>query len=135
MSSDFYKGRPMSPHLQIYKLQMTSVLSIFHRISGFFLYLGAFLWTGWLVGLASGPEWYMWTQSIALHPLGLIVLLGWSFVLFYHLLNGIRHLMWDAGYGLDIPTATKMGWVVIISAVVLTALTWIQAMVWGALWS
>ena len=77
----------------------------------------------------------MWVQSIALHPLGIVILVGWSFVLFYHLLNGIRHLMWDAGFGLDIPTANKMGWIVIVSTIILTALTWIQALVWGALWS
>lgn len=135
MSPDSEKERPLSPHLQIYKPQMTSVLSIFHRISGIVLFFGAFLWTGWLVGLASGPECYDWVQGFALHPLGILVLVGWSFVLFYHLLNGIRHLMWDAGIGVDIPTATKTGWIVIVSTVVLTALTWVQAIVWGVLWS
>lgn len=135
MSSDFFEGRPTSPHLQIYKPQMSSVLSISHRISGFFLYLGAFLWAGWLVGLASGPEWYNCVQGLALSPLGIVVLVGWSFVLFYHLLNGIRHLMWDAGIGIDIPTANRMGWIVVVSAVILTILTWVQAFVWGVLWS
>jgi succinate dehydrogenase / fumarate reductase cytochrome b subunit len=126
---------PISPHLQIYKPQITSVLSILHRISGFFLFLGSFIWSGWLIGLASGPECYVWVQDMALHPLGLIVLVGWSFVLFYHILNGIRHLMWDAGIGVDINTATKTGWVVIFGTMSLTILTWIQAILWGVLWS
>ena len=126
---------PISPHLQIYKPQITSVLSILHRISGFFLFLGSFVWSGWLIGLASGPECYVWVQDMALHPLGLIVLVGWSFVLFYHILNGIRHLMWDAGIGVDINTATKTGWVVVFGTMSLTILTWIQAILWGVLWS
>jgi succinate dehydrogenase / fumarate reductase cytochrome b subunit len=126
---------PISPHLQIYKPQITSVLSILHRISGFFLFLGSFIWSGWLIGLASGPECYVWVQDMALHPLGLIVLVGWSFVLFYHILNGIRHLMWDAGIGVDINTATKTGWVVVLGTMSLTILTWIQAILWGVLWS
>ncbi len=127
--------RPLSPHLQIYKPQITSVLSIFHRLTGIAMFFGTFLWVGWLVCLAVGPYAYACAQEIMLHPIGLLILLAWSFALFYHLFNGIRHLMWDAGLGLDMETVSRTGWIVVISSALLTVITWTQAVLWGDFWS
>lgn len=129
------KNRPLSPHLQIYKPQITSVLSIFHRLTGVVLFFGTFLWIGWLFSLAMGPYAYAYAQEIMLHPLGLVALFLWSFVLFYHLLNGVRHLLWDMGIGLDMETVNKTGWMIIGGSVVLTVITWLQAILWGDFWS
>lgn len=129
------KERPLSPHLQIYRPQITSVLSIFHRMSGVFLFLGSFLWAYWLYAISQGIESYEVAQECMLHPLGLAILVGWTAMLFYHLLNGIRHLMWDAGHGFDLPTMRKTGWIVVTSTVFLTTVTWVQAFLWGEFWS
>lgn len=118
------ENRPLSPHLQIYRPQLTSVLSISHRITGILLSLGTFAVVLWVLALASGPERYGQFMAVAAHPIGLIFLVVWSFALFFHLLNGIRHLLWDAGWLLDLPGAYASGWTVVIGAVVLTALAW-----------
>lgn len=116
--------RPLSPHLQIYKIQITSFLSILHRGTGIVLYGGIVIWVLWFLALAMGPEAYEKMQNLLLHPIGLIVLFGWSFSFFYHLCNGIRHLMWDLGYGYEIHTVRLTGWVVVGSSCFLTLLSW-----------
>jgi succinate dehydrogenase / fumarate reductase, cytochrome b subunit len=90
-------SRPLSPHLQIYRPQITSVLSISHRATGLALSLGTLLLVWWLVALARGPEAFASVQSFVGSWLGRLLLLGWTFSLFFHLANGIRHLCWDAG--------------------------------------
>lgn len=117
--------RPLSPHFQIYRPQITSVLSFAHRITGVVLSLGALLLVIWLVMAASGRESFEAAQAYAGSWLGYVFLVGFSFCLFYHLLNGIRHLFWDMGHGFELATVTRTGWAVVIGAVVLTAAAWI----------
>ena len=122
-------NRPLSPHLQIYRPQLTSVLSISHRISGIVLSAGLIGVVAWLMAVASGPEAYERFLGLASHSLGKIALVAWTFALFYHLLNGIRHLLWDAGWLLDIKKAYASGYAVVTGAVILTAIS-----AWGV-WS
>src|SRR5438552_3121707 len=103
MNDSVKNKRPLSPHLQIYKIQITSLLSILHRGTGLVLYGGAFFCAWWFLALAQGPHAYEHMQHYLFHPLGLLMLLGVSFSFFYHLCNGIRHLLWDAGVGYDLP--------------------------------
>lgn len=113
--------RPLSPHLQVYKPQWTSTLSILHRITGAILAtLGALLVVYWVYALASGPEAFGHAQSVVGSILGRIVLIGLSFSMFYHLLNGLRHLMWDTGAGLDLGTARTTGYAVVVLSVIAT---------------
>ena len=124
MESD---NRPLSPHLQIYRPQLTSMLSIAHRGAGIALGLGTVFFAWWLLAAASGPDAYGAVQSFFGSVPGIIVLAGFSFALFYHLCNGIRHLFWDAGMGLELDQAYRSGWAVIAAAVVLTAGAWVWA--------
>lgn len=122
------KPRPLSPHLQVYRPQLTSVLSITHRASGVVLTTGTIILALWLMSLASGPETFAVMASIVGHPLGQFVLFGYSVALIYHALNGIRHLGWDIGIGLTIPEVYRNGQLVLILTAVLTAALW--AAVW-----
>ena len=119
--------RPLSPHLQIYKWQISSVLSILHRTTGAALGFGLLLLAWWLIAAASGPDAFATVQGFIGSWLGRLILFGFSWALFYHLLNGIRHLGWDLLLGLDLPAMTRSGWAVVIGSVVLTILTWIAA--------
>ena len=115
--------RPLSPHLQVYKPQLTSVLSITHRGTGVFLSFGALVLTYWLVSLAVSEELF---NSFHLHTTfwyGKLFLIGFVFSLYYHLSNGIRHLFWDIGLGLEISTTYKSGYFIIFISVVLTLAT------------
>jgi succinate dehydrogenase / fumarate reductase, cytochrome b subunit len=121
-------SRPLSPHLQIYRWQITSVLSILHRLTGLALSLGTLLLVWWLVALASGPDAFATAQAFVGSWLGRLVLLGWSVSLFFHLANGIRHLFWDAGYGFEIKTTTASGWAVVVASVALTVIAWVAGL-------
>lgn len=116
--------RPLSPHLQIYRFQLTSVMSITHRMTGIFLCLGTIPLIYWLLALAGGPDAFATAIELLSHPLSLIVLAAWSWSLFYHLLNGIRHLCWDAGWLLELRGAYASGWVVVALSLVLTLVVW-----------
>ncbi|MEN8237152.1 MAG: succinate dehydrogenase, cytochrome b556 subunit [Pseudomonadota bacterium] len=116
--------RPLSPHLQIYKPQLTSVLSIMHRLTGVFLSAGAVVFALWILSLAQGPEYFKCMQWFTYHFIGRTFLLAWTFAFFYHLCNGIRHLFWDAGYGYELPQVYKSGWAVVLSSFALTFATW-----------
>ena len=116
--------RPLSPHLQIYKPQISSVLSILHRMTGFALAIGTLLLTWWLTAAAYNVAAFSVAQGFVASWFGQLLLLGFSFAFFYHLCNGIRHLFWDAGYGYELDTMTKTGWLVVVAAFVLTAITW-----------
>jgi succinate dehydrogenase / fumarate reductase cytochrome b subunit len=118
-------GRPLSPHLQIYKWQLTMVLSISHRISGIALSVGSLVLVAWIAATAKGPGTFALVSGFLGNPIGLLLLFGWSVALFYHLANGIRHLFWDAGYGYEIDNAYRSGWIVVGATVVLTVLAWI----------
>lgn len=121
-------SRPLSPHLQIYRWQITSVLSILHRLTGLALSVGTLLLVWWLVALASGPDAFATAQAFVGSWLGRLLLLGWSFSLFFHLANGIRHLFWDAGYGFEIKTTTASGWAVVVTSVALTVIAWVAGL-------
>jgi succinate dehydrogenase / fumarate reductase cytochrome b subunit len=118
-------SRPLSPHLQIYKPQLTSVLSISHRIAGVALSVGTLLLVAWIAATAKGPDAFAIVSGFMRNPLGLLLLFGWTVALFYHLANGIRHLFWDAGYGYEIETAYRSGWIVVGATIGLTVVAWI----------
>ena len=120
-------NRPLSPHLQVYRPQWTSVLSISHRATGIALSIGGVFLAWWLAAIAAGPESYDAFAECAGSFLGRLALFVWTFCLFYHLMDGIRHLMWDAGMWLELEQARKSGMHVVISAVVLTLAAWIAA--------
>jgi len=117
-------NRPLSPHLQVYRPQLTSVLSISHRITGIILSLGSVVIVAWLLALASGPEAFEAVTSVLSSPIALAAVAVWTLALMYHLLNGIRHLFWDAGWLLDLRGAYASGWAVVVLAVALTGLIW-----------
>jgi len=123
------ENRPLSPHLQIYRPQLTSTLSISHRISGVILSVGLIAVVFWVLAVASGPDYYALFTGVVGHPAGLLGMAVWSFALFYHLLNGIRHLLWDAGWLLDLKGAYASGYAVVIGAVVLTLVSWWEVLV------
>jgi succinate dehydrogenase / fumarate reductase cytochrome b subunit len=122
--------RPLSPHLQIYRWPVTMATSILHRATGVGLSLGTLLLAWWLVAAAAGPDYYAMVQAVLGSILGRLILLGFSWALFYHLLSGIRHLVWDTGRGYSLAVANKASWLVIGGSVVLTVLAWILAYAW-----
>ena len=122
------RERPLSPHLQVYRWQITMVMSLLHRVTGLALTAGAFGLAWWLVMLAAGPEAAGRAMDIVSSPIGLVFLFAFSLALVYHLLNGLRHLAWDIGRGYDIPTVYKSGYAVAILTVVLTAALWFFAL-------
>lgn len=117
-------SRPLSPHLMIYHWYFTMALSIVHRVTGAGLAVGLFLLTWWLMALAGGPDSFATVQAVMDNILGGLVLFGFTFFLFYHLLNGVRHLVWDLGYNLDKDGAYLSGLMVVAAGGVLTVLTW-----------
>ncbi len=125
-------ARPLSPHLQVYRPQITSVLSIAHRLTGALLSIGIACLVAWLVAAAAGPESFAAAREIAGSWPGLVLLFIWSLCLVYHLLNGIRHMVWDTGRGLELTPVRVSGWAVVGGTVLLTALAWVLgAMVAG----
>jgi len=126
------RQRPLSPHLDIYKKQITSVLSITHRMTGVVLAIGALLVTAWLVCVASDVDCYAWCQQILASWFGKLALFTFSASLIYHLLNGVRHLLWDIGWGMEIQTVVKSGYLVVALAIGLTGLLWFVALTGGA---
>ena len=121
------QNRPLSPHLQVYKPQLTSVLSITHRATGVALAVGTLLLVWWLVAAATGESAFADVQAFIGSWFGRLLLFGWSYALFYHLCNGIRHLFWDAGKGMELETAYSSGRLVIAASIILTAAVWIWA--------
>jgi succinate dehydrogenase / fumarate reductase cytochrome b subunit len=119
------RKRPLSPHLQIYKPQLTSILSILHRATGVTLSMGSIILVLWIIALTLGEETYAMFSLIVNHWFSKFVLLGFTFGLFYHLSNGIRHLFWDAGYGYDLKVAYMSGSVVVVASLFFTAVTWL----------
>ena len=122
------RERPISPHLQVYKPQITSVLSIFHRITGVALTFGLILLVAWIFTLSLGEEYFEYFSLFIKSWFGLLILFGFTFALNYHLCNGIRHLFWDAGYGYEIETVHKSGLAVLVVSFLLTILIWYLAL-------
>jgi succinate dehydrogenase / fumarate reductase cytochrome b subunit len=118
-------GRPLSPHLQVYRWQYTMLTSILHRATGIALTVGTLLLAWWLIAAASGPESFETAQGFIGSWFGMLLMFGWSWSLFYHLANGIRHLVWDAGLALDLPNAERGAYIVLGSSIGLTLLAWI----------
>ncbi len=121
--------RPLSPHLGIYRWQVSNSLSILHRATGIMLSLGAVLLTAWLMSVASGYQAYARLSDWLLGPVGGLLLFAWTFSFFYHLCNGFRHLGWDIGLGFDKQQARWTGWLVVITAGLLTVAFWAVALV------
>ncbi|HET7656302.1 MAG TPA: succinate dehydrogenase, cytochrome b556 subunit [Luteimonas sp.] len=121
------RERPLSPHLQVYRWQITMTMSILHRVTGTILVVGAFAFAWWLLALAAGGDTYATVADCLASPLGKLFLFGFSLSLVYHLLNGIRHLLWDAGWGFEIPEFYASGWTVAALTVVFTLILWILA--------
>ena len=116
--------RPLSPHLQVYRPQLTSTLSILHRVTGVALAFGSLLLVYWLAAAAGGSESFATAQTLIGSILGRLLLFGWTFALFYHLCNGIRHLFWDAGHGFSLPAVYRSGWLVVAASIALTLASW-----------
>ena len=124
--------RPLSPHLQVYKWQVQMVTSILHRATGIALAVGTLLVLWGLVSLAGGEESFNQFKTCIGSPIGLILLFGWSWSLFYHLCNGIRHLVQDAGAGYAISQFVRSSWLSIVGSLVLTVLVWAFVFTGGA---
>lgn len=116
--------RPLSPHVGIYRWQVSNSLSILHRVTGVGLAAGLLCLVGWLIALASGPEAHAGMSRLLASPLGLLLLAAFSLAFFYHLCNGVRHLAWDAGHGFERGTARRSGQLTVAVALLLTAALW-----------
>ncbi|MBN8896092.1 MAG: succinate dehydrogenase, cytochrome b556 subunit [Rhodanobacter sp.] len=125
------KQRPLSPHLQIYRKQVQMMTSITHRATGIALAVGGLLVVCGLLQLAAGEDSFNRFKGIIGSPVGMVLLFGWSWALFYHLCNGIRHLIQDAGLGYEIPQFVRSSWLSVAGSIVLTAATWAWVMMAG----
>jgi succinate dehydrogenase / fumarate reductase cytochrome b subunit len=120
--------RPLSPHLQVYKPQLTSFMSIVHRATGVVLALGGLVLALWLVAAAGSPNTYAIFRDAMGSLVGKVALFVFSACLVYHFLNGIRHLFWDAGHGYELPKAYASGYAVLVLSVLLTGGLWFLAL-------
>ncbi len=125
-------SRPLSPHLQVWRWHLTLAASIMHRVTGMALYAGAFIAAGWAVSLAMGEQAFTGYRALLGSPLGLFVLIGLTFSAFYHLANGVRHLVWDSGLGFEKHEATVTAAAVFAFGAVATAVVWTVAFLHGA---
>lgn len=131
--TDTPRSRPLSPHLQIWRWHITMWTSILHRATGVALYVGALILAGWAIALAAGPEAYGMYKGLLGSPLGKLVMFGLTLSAFYHLANGVRHLTWDAGHGLDVKSANASAVVAFAFAAAATLAVWAIAAMTGAL--
>ncbi|MCB9988542.1 MAG: succinate dehydrogenase, cytochrome b556 subunit [Rhodospirillales bacterium] len=116
--------RPLSPHLQIYRPQMNTITSVLHRVTGYGLVIGTLMVVWLLLAAAYGPEAYDFFMRFAASPVGMVLWFGWSVALFYHLCNGIRHLIWDTGRLFEMKHAFAAGYVVLAATALLTGFVW-----------
>jgi succinate dehydrogenase / fumarate reductase cytochrome b subunit len=122
--ADVNRGnRPLSPHLTIYRPQMTSISSIFVRITGNALLAATLLLIAWLLAASTSAAAFAWVQYVITSWFGDLVFILSLWALWYHTLGGLRHLIWDTGRGLELKTAERMGWMMIIGSLLFTALT------------
>ncbi len=126
--SPIVSPRPRSPNIQVYRPQLTSVLSITNRISGVILVIAGIGLVAWLVAAAEGPQAYSAVQNAMTSLTGRIVLFAVTFALFLHLCGGIRHLVWDAGYGFELRAIYASGWAVVAASIVLTLVVWVATL-------
>ena len=125
------QNRPLSPHLSIYKLTPTMVISIVHRITGGALYFGTLLVAWWLIAAAAGPSYFEFANGIFGSIIGRLILFGYTWALLHHMLGGLRHLVWDTGHGLDKHVSTKMAWLVLVGSISLTIIVWAIALIFS----
>ena len=118
-------NRPLSPHLQIYRWPLTMVVSIAHRVTGVGLYLGMALLAWWLAAVAAGEAYFNFVNGIFGSRIGLVILLGFTWALVHHMLGGLRHFVWDFGYGLGKPARDRLAIANIVLSVVITILLWV----------
>lgn len=121
-------NRPLSPHLQIYRFPVTTITSITHRITGALLALGTLAVTYWLIAAAAGPQVYAEARAIFGNGFVQFIMFLWTYALFYHLCNGIRHLAWDMDYGFELEQARKSAVAVFVAAGILTVVIWLIAL-------
>ena len=119
------RERPLSPHLSVFRLTITMVMSIVHRITGAGLYCGMPFLAWWLVAAASGPDAFATANAFFGSFLGQFILLGFTWALIHHMLGGIRHLVWDAGYGFERQVANRAAWASLVGSVSLTLIVWV----------
>lgn len=124
-NGDIGAGRPLSPHLQIYRPMLTMMMSIAHRLSGASLAIGFLLLTWWLVAASTGPAAYATVNHFFASMAGRLLLFLFSWALIHHMLGGIRHLIWDTGRGLDKTSIEIFAWLTIIGSIVFTIIVWI----------
>jgi succinate dehydrogenase / fumarate reductase cytochrome b subunit len=127
------RERPLSPHLQVWRWHITMATSIAHRVTGVALYVGALIAAAWAITLAQGPDAYATFKHVMGSPLGKLVMFGLTLSFFYHLANGIRHLVWDAGHGLDVKSANASAVLVFAFTAAATVAVWAIAAMTGAL--
>jgi succinate dehydrogenase / fumarate reductase cytochrome b subunit len=123
----------MSPHLSVWRWHITMATSIAHRVTGVALYLGALIAAAWAISLANGPDAYAAFKAVMGSPLGLVVMFALTVSFFYHLANGVRHLVWDLGHGLDVKSANASGAFVFAFAAAASVAVWVIAAMTGAL--
>ncbi len=116
--------RPLSPHLQVYKPQLTSMLSILHRMTGAALAFGSVMLAWWLFAALDGVRAFSLVQDFRESFIGQFMLFGWLFSFVYHFLNGIRHLKWDLGFGLEIKSVYRTGYIVVVGSIILSVMIW-----------
>ena len=131
MVSDSPRQRPLSPNIQLYRPQLTSVLSILNRLTGVLLSVAAIGLVIWLLAAAAGPQSYAAVRTALASWVGQVVLFGCTFAFFLHFLGGIRHLVWDTVHGFELRTIYLSGWTVVAASVVLTAAVWIAGLYIG----
>ena len=120
-------SRPLSPHLQIYKPMLTMMMSIAHRITGVALYLGTLLVAWWLIAASTDAAYFGYVNDLLASPLGRLVLFGFSWALFHHMLGGLRHFIWDIGCGFELNTVEWMARLTLIGGLALTIIVWVLA--------
>lgn len=127
------RQRPLSPHLQVWRWHITMATSILHRATGIALYVGALIGAAWAIALAQGPDAYAAFKAAMGSPFGKVVMAGLTLSFFYHLANGVRHLVWDAGHGLDVKSANASAVLVLAFAAAASVAFWALAAMTGAL--
>ena len=127
MNAPAKKSRPLSPHLQIYRPQISATMSIFHRMTGIALAAALPVFVAWLVVLADSKPSYVRFMELFHNPVGQVLLMGWTWAFFYHLCCGIRHLIWDAGLFLSIKGLYATGYIAFGTSLLLTALVYLKA--------
>lgn len=121
------RERPLSPHLQVYRWPLSMALSILHRASGIALAVGSIVLVWWLMAVAAGGDHYQRFVDCIGSPLGQLAMFGWTLAMMFHLLSGLRHLMWDSGWGFERERSQMTGWMVVVGSLVLTAVVWLLA--------